>query len=125
MLEHPANVPRRLNLDAPAGAASRRGKLELSDGLEAHRVKIMQVYVFKGRAGWYGFTDEPSGQKLPVDKGPWTPDETSERAMFKEQQHQADRIGGLKESDVLKGIQNKGFYLWKYLDAPESLESTA
>jgi hypothetical protein len=74
----------------------------------------MQIYVFQGSDGWYGFTDEPGTGKLPADKGPWFPDETSERAMFSEEQYQADRRGGLKESEVLRGIESQGFYLWKY-----------
>jgi len=74
----------------------------------------MQVYVFKGRDGWYGFTDEPSGHQLPADRGPWNPDGTSQRAMFKEKQYQLDRPWGLKESDVLRGIEDRGFYLWQY-----------
>jgi hypothetical protein len=53
--------------------------------------KAMQIYVFKGSDGWYGFTDEPSIRNLPPDKGPWVPDETSQRAMFKDERHQAPR----------------------------------
>jgi hypothetical protein len=74
----------------------------------------MQIHVFKGNGGWYGFTDEPSSRNLPPDKGPWFPDQTRERAMFKEEQYQQDRIGGLQESDVIKGIESQRFYLWKY-----------
>ena len=74
----------------------------------------MQVYVFRGQDGWYGFTDKPSGHNLPADRGPWIPDETSQRAMFKEERFQADRTGGLKESEVLRGIENQGFYLWRH-----------
>lgn len=38
-----------------------------------HGEVIVKVYVFRGRGGAFGFTQDASGSNLPSEPGPWKP----------------------------------------------------
>ena len=65
----------------------------------------MRVYVFKGKVGIYGFTEDKSGANLPAEHGPWS--------AFKEidlKPGEQPRIAVISD-EALDNIAKHGFHL--------------
>jgi hypothetical protein len=68
----------------------------------------MEVYVFQGTSGWWGFTPQSSGSNLPAESGPWTPDYPTVLLVLRDYPVQRRGVG---EAEIIAGIEKQGYYL--------------